>query len=155
MTKLEDDLDARLAAARERKAARRDVDDRAAKARELAIHELEETLIEETGGAAGEAFTIIDAGPDGPFAFNSSSTPGVKVIYKRFMADKARNEKDRGGDGITPELCEQFVTPLLIWPKDKETFLAVNSRVPALATRAANAVMTIMQGRKAEEDSKR
>lgn len=145
------DLDARLKAAEERKALREAKAEKEDKARRLATLELEEQLEEKFAGRAGEAFTILDAGPEGLVAFRV----GEAVLYKQFNAEIDKNKEKRGGDGITPEACQRFVTPLLVHPEDKAEFLGICERRQGLLFRAAGAVATLYSAKRSEEDAKR
>ena len=145
------DLEARLDAAEKRKAARRAAEELDAKAQRLALLELEEKLEEKLGGRAGEVFTVLDLGPDGPLAFRL----GEAVLFKSFNAEIDKNKEKRGGDGITPEACQRFLTPLLVYPEDKLSFFAICERRHGVLLRAAGQVMSLYLGKKAEEDAKR
>lgn len=143
-------IEERLAAAKERKAKREEEHSKEEKARELAILELEERLEAELGGRAGEVFTIIDAGPDGPIA----AKVGAAVLYKQFHASIDKHKEKHGGDGITPETCQVFVTPLIVFP-EKAKFLEIIERHQGLLFRLANACESLYTAKRAAEDAKR
>lgn len=143
-------LDERLAEARQRKVKRDQDAELEAKARELHILELEEQYEQELCGRAGEAFTIIDAGPDGAIV----AKLGEAVLYKQFHAKIDKNKEMRGGDGITPEACQIFVSPLIVHP-DRAKFAEIVERRQGLLFRIANAVESLYTARKASEDAKR
>ncbi len=145
------DLDERLKAAEDRKATRQAKADQEEKRRRIAVLELEELLEEKLGGAAGEAFTIVEAWPEGLLAFRV----GEAVLYKQFNAEIEKNKEKRGGDGITPEACQRFVAPLLVYPEDKGEFLGICERRHGVLFRAAGAVSTLYSAKRSEEDAKR
>ena len=99
-----DDVKSRLAAARDRRAAREKLFDEALELRQLAILELEDKLSTDLG-KRGEDFEIVDGGPDGPIAVRL----GESVLYKKWRA-KVKTDKDTQEDFIA------FVRPCVVYP---------------------------------------
>lgn len=112
---LDEDLEKRLAAARERKADRDKEAEKADKLRELERLELEERFAKEVG-PLGEKFTLVDAGARGTIAL----VLGLNVLHKQFNASIDDNQKKGSKTGVTEENCNKFVRPCVKHPSLEE-----------------------------------
>lgn len=136
-----DALNEKLSKAQDAKVQRDEAHAFELKKRQLAMLEVEAQLTESQGGAVGEEFALVDGGVAGPIGFRL----GENVLHKRFMAAIEK--------GITPEACDQFVRPCVIYP-DKTTFGALVEKRPGLLYDCANALTKIYGKNEAAERSK-
>jgi hypothetical protein len=136
-----DALNAALASEQDAKAVRDEAHAFEVKKRAVAMLKVERELTESQGGTVGEAFALVDGGAEGPIGIRL----GENVLHKRFMAAIEKT--------ITPEACDQFVRPCVIYP-DKATFAVLAEKRPGLLYDCANALMKIYGRNEASERSK-
>jgi len=136
------EMKTRLAELRSKKAEREKA--RAAKAEgdELVELELEEKYSKECGGDRGVVFEILDT-PDGHIVVKL----GEWIDYKKFTTGKQVNGTPLPEDIIT------FALANLVYPT-REKFLAINNKFGGVAPRCANALVTMHQGRRKDEEGK-
>ncbi|MDQ2782607.1 MAG: hypothetical protein M3Y26_08770 [Actinomycetota bacterium] len=125
---------------REKKLALDEARAKAREARELEGLELELRFSDELG-PRGAAFEMVDSGDLGEGFLVVKL--GSEVLLKRFVASKT----------TTPEDISQFVRPCLVHPAP-ELFDEIVSRRPALASRAAHALMNLFGLKKEDEAGK-
>lgn len=136
-----DDIRARLAAAKEKKAARSLEQERLHEAQELAILELENSLEDGGKGPRGVNFEIVDGGDSGPIALRL----GEMILYKRFTSTM------KGDKEPSHEDLFNYVSPCVIHP-DRQAFAKLVERKPVLLMRCANALTTLFGAK--DEDAR-
>lgn len=129
-----DDLQARLARARQARETRDKADEQRALERECEWLELEERLVKEHG-PRGHAFDMINT-TEGAIAFRL----GEAVLLKRFR-DSKQGEVE----------LHDFITPCIVHPA-KEAYLEILGRRPGLAIVIANKLCDLYAA-KAEDDA--
>lgn len=113
---------------RKRKEEREKLREKARKAREAEVLQLEDRF-ETDLGPRGSAFEIVDSGELGEGCIVVKL--GEEVLWKRFSASK-----------MNPEDVEQFVKPLVVHPS-REKYDEIVGRRGALAIRCAHALATL------------
>lgn len=131
----------RLAAAKEKKAARVLETEKLSELQELKLLELENRLEDEGKGPKGTNFEIVDGGAEGPIAVRL----GELVLYRRFTATM------KGDKEPTHEDLFAYVAPCVLFP-DKEAFKGIAERKPVLVMRCANALTTLFGAK--DEDAR-
>lgn len=129
----QEDPKARLARLRDARAKREAQYDEEQEKRQLAILELEDKLSTELG-VRGEAFEIVDGGPDGPIALKL----GEPVLYKKYRA-KVRLDKDTQEDLIA------FVRPCVCFPTI-DLFDQITGRRPLLLDKLGGVLSKLFGG---------
>lgn len=142
-----DSLEARLEAARARKATR--LEKEAAEEAQRAKHEeLEELELEERFnqdlGKRGVDYEIVRTAVDGCIVVKR----GPAVLYKTFMQRMGKTDNTP-----TPEDVHNYVGPCIVHP-DKATFNKITGERPQVAVRCANALMDLHGAKGAADQGK-